>query len=123
MAAGTYDFTIEQGTTFDLKLEWTDSEDVPVDLTGYSARMQVRETKASVTKLAEFKTDDDTITLDDNGEIHILASDTVTSAWDWPVPSGQVNPQGVYDLELESAGGVVTRLIEGTITLSPEVTR
>ncbi len=28
-----------------------------------------------------------------------------------------------YDLELVSAGGVVTRLVEGQINLTPEVTR
>jgi len=28
-----------------------------------------------------------------------------------------------YDLELVSAGGVVTRLVEGQIILTPEVTR
>ena len=29
----------------------------------------------------------------------------------------------VYDLEIESAGGVVTRLMQGQITVTPEVTR
>jgi hypothetical protein len=31
--------------------------------------------------------------------------------------------KAVYDLELESAGGDVTRLLEGEALISPEVTR
>ena len=31
--------------------------------------------------------------------------------------------EGVYDLELESSGGVVTRLLQGKATISREVTR
>ena len=30
---------------------------------------------------------------------------------------------GVYDLEIESASGVVERVVEGTFTLNKEVTR
>jgi hypothetical protein len=31
--------------------------------------------------------------------------------------------RGVYDLEMISASGIVTRLIEGVVTVTPEVTR
>ena len=40
--AAVYDITIEQGATFRLSLVWKDSSNVPVNLTGYTARMQVR---------------------------------------------------------------------------------
>lgn len=124
MSAGTYNFTVEQGTTMDIKLVWKDPAGTVVPITGYSARMQVRATQSSGTILAEFKTDDDTIKLGPaDGEIHILADDTETTGWSWPVPTGQIGAQGVYDLEMVSGAGVVTRLIEGTITLDPEVTR
>jgi hypothetical protein len=36
MAAGKYNFIIEQGTTFTLELQYKDSNSVPVDLTGYT---------------------------------------------------------------------------------------
>ena len=42
MAAGRYLFTIEQGATTDLLLEYKDSNGSPIDLNGYQARMQIR---------------------------------------------------------------------------------
>ncbi len=46
----------------------------------------------------------------------MLISATTTAALTAPF-------SGVYDLELVSAGGVVTRLLQGAATVSPEVTR
>lgn len=124
MSAGTYDFTVEMGTTLDLKLIYKDSTGTAVPLTGYSADMQVRASKADATILAEFKTTDSTIKLGPaDGEIHILASAAVTSAWTFPIPTGTTTPQAVYDLELTDGSGNVKRLIQGKISLDPEVTR
>ena len=39
MSAGRYSFTIEQGTTFQLELIYKDSNQTPINLTGYSGRM------------------------------------------------------------------------------------
>jgi hypothetical protein len=50
------------------------------------------------------------------GTIAIAVSATATAALTAPF-------SGVYDLELVSGGGEVTRLLEGTATVSPEVSR
>ena len=42
MAAGIYDIIIEQGATFTLSATWKDSAGAAINLTSYSARMQVR---------------------------------------------------------------------------------
>ena len=42
MAAGIYNFIIEQGTTVNFRIDYRDSEGNPVDLTGYEGRMQIR---------------------------------------------------------------------------------
>ena len=42
MSAGRYSFTIEQGATLDFELAYKDSDNNPVDLTGYQGRMQIR---------------------------------------------------------------------------------
>ena len=42
MSAGTYNFTIEQGTTVDFEIQYTDINDSPINLTGYSGRMQIK---------------------------------------------------------------------------------
>ena len=44
MAAGIYNFTIEQGTTFTRQFKYKTSEGVGIDLTNYAVRMQVRKT-------------------------------------------------------------------------------
>ena len=43
MAAGIYNFKIEQGATTDFELVYKDSDGNPIDLSGYSARMDLRQ--------------------------------------------------------------------------------
>tara|TARA_R110000868_G_scaffold19150_4_gene82786 strand:+ start:5585 stop:5935 length:351 start_codon:yes stop_codon:yes gene_type:complete len=116
MAAVNYDITIEQGATFQLNLVWKDPNGTAINLTGYTARMQVREKVTSTTALISLTTENGGITLGGAaGTIAVVAAATATD--DITVK------RGVYDLELISSGGIVTRLIEGCVTISPEVTR
>ena len=86
----------------------------PVSLASFTARMKIRATASSTTVL-ESLTDSDGITLDNtNHTITITISATDTAAYTFT--------QGVYDLELASSGGVVTRLLEGNVTVLDEVT-
>lgn len=116
MAAGTYNFTIEQGTSFTKDIVWKDSNGTPIDVTGYTARMQVRASVAAPEVLLELTTEDDNIVMGTtDGKITLVLTDVETAALVWV--------SGVYDLEVESTTGVVTRLLKGTITVDPEVTR
>jgi hypothetical protein len=116
MPAATYDITIEQGATLRLSFVWKDSEEVPINLTGYSARMQVRRSFSSTDKLLDLSTEDGSITLGG-------AAGTITVEGDASLTELLKTKCGVYDLELESSDGVVTRLIQGEVTVAPEVTR
>ncbi len=114
--AANYDITIEQGATFQLNLIWKDSAGVPIDLTGYTAKMQVRQRYASDDAVLSLSTTAGTIVLGGvAGTINITGPAADTAAI--------TIKQGVYDVELTSAGGIVTRLIEGCVAISPEVTR
>lgn len=116
MAAATYDIEIEQGATFRMLLQWLDSNESPVDLSGYTARMQIRRTHSSNVTLAEATTEDGRIVLSGaTGFVTVVLPAEATAAI-----KGE---SAVYDLELESADGFVTRLIEGEVTISREVTR
>lgn len=117
MTAAIVDIVIEQGATLALTFTWQDQTETPVDLTGYSARMQIRET---------YDSDDYIVSLDDSpgggitlggplGSISIEIPSAITSTI--PLMSA------VYDIELESAGGVVTRFMQGAALISREVTR
>jgi len=110
--AGNYDITIEQGATFTLSMTWRDSAGALVDLTNYTARMKAKDgTGAIVISL----TQTDGIALGGAaGTIVITRSATLTA--------GYTFTRGAYDLELVSAAGVVTRLIEGQVIVKPEVT-
>lgn len=90
----------------------------PTNLTGYTARMQIRITRGSDTTVFELTTENGGITLTAaDGGIHLLISDTDTAAFDFD--------NAVYDLELinTSGNGDVTRVAEGTVKLHKEVTR
>ena len=45
---GVHDFVIPQGETTSRIVTWNDDADSPIDITGYSARMDVRKAKDSV---------------------------------------------------------------------------
>lgn len=124
MAAGTYDFTVEQGTTMEVPLVWKDSNNAVINLSGYTARMQARQTLASTTMLNEWTTENGGILIDGpTGTITLTATAVQTAAWAWPITAGQSAPTAVYDLEVVSPAGKVTRLLKGKITLDQEVTR
>ena len=115
MAAGIYNFICEQGVTFQRSITATDSEGDALDLTGYTARMQVRRDIGSATVLISLTTENGRITLGgDQGTVDLEISAADTSSIPRP---------GVYDLEIISSGGIVTRLLKGKFELDPEVTR
>lgn len=118
MAAGRYDITIEQGTTWTLTITWKDATGSPVDLTGYSARMQCRTSYEAPQALVELLSTGAAprITIaPQTGQLTLVLEETATR----PLPPGHA----VYDLELVAPGGNVTRLLEGSVFISPEVTR
>ena len=118
--AGKLNIVIEQGTTFNPVLTYTDNSvpAVPIDLSGYTARMQIRLKQTDPTFIVggELTTGNGGITLGGAaGTIALLITDTVTTAFTFAT--------AVYDLELIDGGGIVIRLITGTVTLSTETTR
>jgi hypothetical protein len=115
MTAGIYHLTIEQGATYNLSLTYKDSAGTAIDLTGYTARMQLRRRVDDSVVVVDLTTENSGIALGGaSGTIDVTISATVTSA--------MVSTEGVYDLELIS-GSVVDRIIKGTYTVDREVTR
>lgn len=124
MAAGKFDLAIEQGATFTLDLTWRqDTGTTPpsgpiVDLTGCSARAQFRASVADSVVLHELNTTAGEITLyagSVSPNIHIEISATNTATFSWST--------AVWDLEITTPSGNVTRLLKGNVTVDPEVTR
>lgn len=109
----TYNITAYQGATYDLSMTWRIGG-TAVNLTGYTAAMQVKENASSTASVLSL-TNGSGITLGGTaGTIAISVSATTM---------GSATPGNyVYDLELNS-GGQVTRLIQGGFAIQAEVTK
>jgi hypothetical protein len=113
---GKLDLVIEQGATFRRTITYLQADGSPRDLTGYTAKMQIKDVIGGTT-LYELTTENGRIIIDGpNARISMEILDTVTSGFTWT--------HGVYDLEISSpeATPTVTRLVQGSVTVTPEVT-
>ena len=111
MAAGTYNFILEQGATFTRTLTVKENNSA-MNLTGYSVASKMRSTHDSSTVVGTFTC---TISNATGGVITMSMHNSTTAA----IEDGIY----VYDLEMTSGYGVVTRVLEGTVTVNPEFTR
>lgn len=115
MSTGKCNIKITQGATFRKTFVWN-ARGAPVDLTGWKARMQIRESHESKTVLAELTTE--------NGMIIVTAAD---GKFQLDIPADMTSvlsfEDAVFDIELEAPDGFVKRIVEGKVALSPEVTR
>lgn len=109
--------TIYQGATFRKRFTWySPGGTQPIDLTGCTARMQVRLEIDDPAVLLDLTTENGGITLGGvAGTVDLLVSDTDTSHISWDT--------GVFDLEIKFANGDVVRMVYGPVVVSPEVTR
>jgi len=113
------DICVFQGATFNQTLFYETGEpSAPVNLAGFTAKMHIRSKPESKALILELSTDNGRIVLNEaTGSIRlsISASDTANLS---------VCDKAVYDLELyDTANNVTTRILQGNVIISPEVTR
>lgn len=99
---------IDQGTTFTQVISLTGSDDIAVNTDVYTARGQIRKHYLSNTSVSF------TTTLA-NGDLTLSLTSTQTAN----IVAGRY----VYDVELVDSSNNVTRLMEGIITITPEVSK
>lgn len=115
MTPGKLNFVCPQGTTFSRTLTYKLDDD-PVDLTGYGARLQVREFHYS---------NDFILGLDSSSSSNIYmggSAGTIDIYVDPDTTKEFVPGNYVYDLEIYTSSNVY-RLVEGKFTVTAEVTR
>ena len=103
---------------FDRTIVWQDKNGSPVDLTGYSGEMDIREKVEDSATLLEMKTSDSTMVLGGTaGTIQLIRNATATAALNFD--------RAVYDLELYPATVVADAigLLRGQVFFKKEVTR
>jgi hypothetical protein len=117
-----YNLCINQGTTYQLSMTWelnaccgcntAGAAPSPVDLTGYAVNMQIRAFPLSPTIL--YDASGDFVLGGTAGTIVLTIPATDTSSFNWW--------SAVYDIVLTSPTGVVTRILQGSVMVSPAVT-
>jgi hypothetical protein len=113
--SNVYDILVDQGATLNRALFVKDSAKKPIDLTDYTARMHIRDFVDSTNIIEILTTENDQIVLDGlDGRVDILLTPSETAAL--------VAKSYVYDLELESPEGDVTKIISGELTVRAEIT-
>ena len=114
MQAGRYDFSIKQGSTFSKVLIYKDDDGVVINLTGYQAKMQLRESVNS-NVLLELTTANGRLIitpLEGKIEMHLTPAETKALSF----------CKALYDLDIFTASNKYT-ILEGSVTLIKEVTR
>lgn len=102
--------TVDQGTTFSTTITLTDDNGDPIDLTGYTGRSQMRKHYTSSNSVSF------TVSLGGtNGVVSLGLTSTQTA--------NLIPGRYVYDVEVVSSANVVSRIVEGIVTITPEVTR
>jgi len=109
--AAIANLTIDQGATFSSDVTVKDANGNAFDLTGYTAAAKLAKGFSSTRTRTDFTT---TIAADaTSGVVTLSLTATQTAALD--------AERYVYDLEITS-GATVTRVIEGIISVRPQVT-
>jgi len=118
LTAGIHNFTCEQGATFRRVVTWSDEDGTAINLSGCTARMQVRnthETTSPVLSLLSTGNNPAITIVPNTGTITVVIPATTTSTL--------TEGPKVYDIEVVMTNQDVVRLLQGQFIVSPEVTR
>lgn len=116
MQAAKLNLAIQQGATFRKRLVRRNEKGKPINLTGFTAKLQARLNHGDTTTLFELSTENGGVVITPlTGTIDLYISDEVTATFGFP--------GCVYDLMLYAPNGDALRLCEGKVSVSPGVTR
>ena len=112
MPAGYQELFLEQGSNFNTSVALDEADGSPFQLVDCEVKAVMKKSYYSSSTTAEF-----VIEINDPTEgILILSLPYANTA---NIPAGRY----VYDLELINGESIVTRILEGIVTVTPEVTR
>jgi hypothetical protein len=100
---------IDQGTTFNTDFTFTDEVGDRINFSSYAGSSQMRKSPFSTTAF------DFTVALANNGIVSLSMNAATTSS----ITAGRY----LYDVEVTDPNGVVSRVVEGIVTVTPEITR
>lgn len=100
---------IDQGTTFSSIINLTDEEGSPINLSNYTGAAQMRKHYSSSNSVSF------AVELTANGRVTLSLSANQTAN----IVAGRY----VYDVEVTDNLGTISRIVEGIVTVTPNVTR
>jgi hypothetical protein len=113
--AGQKNFEVDQNATFSFIVEYKDNNGLPINLTGATAKMQVRDTKGGDKLAFSLTSPSGGIIIDPlNGKLTIKITPTQTNKLFYPKSS--------YDIMITDSNANKIKLLEGFMTLSRSVT-
>jgi len=110
MASTKANLKIGQGTVYITNITLTDDSGAALDLTGYTGAGQIRKYYTS-NQAVDFG-----INIDENNGVLTIQ---LTSDQTNDMEAGRY----VYDIELTDSANIVSRVLEGIVTITPGVTR
>lgn len=114
MTPGKHNLQIYQHATFEKRFTWKDERKRPVNITGWSARIEFRVAPGG--QILHTLTVGNGITINPTaGIIDIYIADEVTATFNWT--------SGTWDLLLTDGSGKDWRLLQGKVSVSPSTTR
>jgi len=128
MSAGKYSFTIEQGSTLNFELQYKNATGSAINLSGYSGKMQIKSNYADnsptiyLTLSSSLQADGTGLNFSGSNGSTPTASGSIGVFISAATSSLLTFDTALYDLEIAS-GSIVTRILEGQVKLSKEVTR
>lgn len=113
--AVAYNTTIDQGADWYLTVTYENPNGTAINITNYTAALQIRSLPSDPTTVLSLSTGSGITITGATGTVEVRATAAQTGAID----------EGTYyyDLEITAPTGVVTRLVQGQVVVSPEVTR
>jgi hypothetical protein len=110
---GAYtDLTIDQGASFDLTFDLVGDDGYPINVTGYEFSGQIRKTYYSTNPTANI-----IVTI-----LNPVAGNTLLSISSSNT-ANIVAGRYVYDIKMKDTADVTSRVVEGIVTVTPQVTR
>lgn len=113
--AVTYNTVIDQGADWYINFTYKNPNGTPINITNYTAALQIRTSPLAATAV---------LTLTSSSGITITGATGLLECHATAVQTAAItNGKYSYDIEITSPTGVVTRLVQGTVQVSPQTTR
>lgn len=106
------ELTIDQGATFESSLDLVGDDGAAINVAGYVFSGQIRKSYYSLSPTANLTLN---IVNAANGNVNIFLSSATTAN----IKAGRY----VYDVKMTDTTNTVTRIVEGVITVTPQVTK